>query len=190
MAVWLWMAVVTIIASWSVFLYALTRRHWNFVSLIAGVFHMLFAATLSFAPFRSWFDPSYLGLGLGFLRFEGRSATLPCALMLAWALAAALVVVTKGSGRWMILVLAGDAFWALNFGGSLLLGENGENFGGSLLLGGDALKSKVQLGDTATFVGAWALLILFSFYVLPFVLSAIWCARRLRDSESEQALPS
>ena len=28
------------------------------------------------------------------------------------ALAAALVVVTKGSGRWMILVLAGDAFWA------------------------------------------------------------------------------
>ena len=177
MAVWLWMAVVTIIASWSVFLYALTRRHWNFVSLIAGVFHMLFAATLSFAPFRSWFDPSYLGLGLGFLRFEGRSATLPCALMLAWALAAALVVVTKGSGRWMILVLAGDAFWALNFGGSLLLG-------------GDALKSKVQLGDTATFVGAWALLILFSFYVLPFVLSAIWCARRLRDSESEQALPS
>jgi len=48
----------------------------------------------------------------------------------------------------MILVLAGDAFWALNFGGSLLLG-------------GDALKSKVQLGDTATFAGAWTLLILF-----------------------------
>jgi hypothetical protein len=48
----------------------------------------------------------------------------------------------------MILVLAGDAFWALNFGGSLLLG-------------GDALKSKVQLGDTATFAGAWALLIFF-----------------------------
>jgi hypothetical protein len=80
MPVWLWIAVVTIIASWSVFLYALTRRQWNFVSLIAGVFHMLFAATLSFAPFRSWFDPNYLG----FLRFDGRSATLPCALMLAW----------------------------------------------------------------------------------------------------------
>ena len=78
----------------------------------------------------------------------------------------------------MILVLAGDAFWALNFGGSLLLG-------------GDALKSKVQLGDTATFAGAWTLLILFFlYYVLPFVLSAIWCPRRLRDSESEQALPS
>jgi hypothetical protein len=66
-------------------MYALTRRRWNFVSLIVGVFHMLFAATLSFAPFRSWFDPSYLGLGLGFLRFEGRKATLPCAVMLAWA---------------------------------------------------------------------------------------------------------
>jgi len=73
MPVWLWIAVVTIIASWSVFLYALTRQQWNFVSLIAGVFHMLFAATLSFAPFRSWFDPNYLG----FLRFDGRSATLP-----------------------------------------------------------------------------------------------------------------
>ena len=48
-----------------------------------------------------------------------------------------MVVVTKGSGRWMILVLAGDAFWALNFGGSLLLG-------------GDALKSRVQLGDNVS----------------------------------------
>ena len=165
MPAWLWMALGIIIVSWSTFLYALTRQHWNFVSLFAGIFHMLFAATLSFAPFRSWFDPNYLGLSLGFLRFSGRSATLPCALMLAWALAAALVAVTKGSGWWMILVLLGDAFWALNFGCSLLLSGGVE---------------KVQLGETATFTGAWALLILLSFYVLPFALSAIWCARHLR----------
>jgi len=174
MPVWLWMAVVTIIASWSAFLYGLTRRRWNFTSLIAGLFHMLFAATLSFAPFRSWLDPSYLGLSLGFLRFQGRAASLPCALMLAWALAAALLAVTKGGGRWMTLVFAGDVFWALNFGGSLLLS-------------GSPMKSKIQLGETATFTGAWALLILLSFYVVPFVLSAIWCARHLRDSESKQA---
>ena len=171
MPVWLWIAVATIIASWSAFLYALTRRHWNSVSLIAGVFHMLFAATLSFAPFRSWFDPNYLGLSLGYLRFEGRRATLPCAFMLAWALAAALIAVAKGRGQWMILVLAGDVFWALNFGGSLLLGEGLE-------------KSKVQLGETATFTGASALLILLCFYVLPFVLSAIWSGRHIRDSKS------
>jgi len=96
MPLWLWMALATIIASWLAFLYALTYRHWNFVGLIVGVFHMLFAATLSFAPFRSWFDANYLGLGLGFLRFEGRRATLPCALMLGWALAAGLVAVAKG----------------------------------------------------------------------------------------------
>ena len=169
---WMWMAAATIIASWSAFLYALTRRHWNFAGLIVGVFHMLFAATLSFAPFRSWFDSNYLGLGLGFLRFDGHRATLPCTLMLAWALAAALIVVIKGRGRWMVLVVAGDAFWAVNFGGSLL--------------SEDALKSKVQLGDEATFRGPWALLILVAFYVLPFVLSAIWCARRLRDSDRGQ----
>ena len=174
MAAWLWMAVATIVASWAAFLYALARRRWNFVSLVVGIFHMLFAATLSFAPFRSWFDPNYLGLGLGFLRFEGRRATLPCALMLAWALAAALVAVTKGRGRWLILVLVGDAFWALNFGGSLLVGEGAE-------------KSKVQLGETATFTGAWALLILLSFYVLPFVLGAIWCARHVRASVGQEA---
>ena len=167
MALWLWMAVGTIIASWAAFLYLISLRRWNFVSLIAGLFHMLFAATLSFAPFRSWFDPSYLGLSLGFLRFEGRTATLPCALMLAWALAAAMVAVATGSGRRMILVLAGDAFWALNFGGSMLLSH-------------DAGKSRVQLGETATFTGASALLILLSFYVLPFVLSAIWSARHIR----------
>ena len=149
MPVWFWMATVTIMASWVAFLYAVSLRRWNLASLIAGVFHMLFAATIAFAPFRSWFDPNYLGLGLGFLRFEGRAATLPCALMLAWALAAALLAVAKGGGRWMILVLAGDAFWALIFAGSLLL-ESAE-------------KSKVQLGETATFTGAWALLILLSF---------------------------
>ena len=56
MAAWLWMAVATIVASWAALLYALTGRRWNFASLVVGVFHMLFAATLSFAPFRSWFD--------------------------------------------------------------------------------------------------------------------------------------
>jgi hypothetical protein len=168
--IWEWMAFSTIIVSWAVFLYLLSRRHWNFVSLIAGAFHMLFAATLSFAPFRSWFDRSYLGLSLGFLRFEGRTATFPCALMLGWALAAAYVAVAQGTGRWMILVLAGDMFWALNFGGSMFFGQ-------------DAHRWKVQLGETATFTGASALFILLTFYVLPFVLSAIWSARRIRFSE-------
>ena len=69
---------------------------------------MLFATSLSFAPFRSWFDPSYSGLGLGFLRFEGRTATLPCAVMLAWGLAAAWVAVTKGSARRSALCLECD----------------------------------------------------------------------------------
>ena len=74
----------------------------------------------------------------------------------------------------MIVVLVGDLFWALNFGGSLVLGEG-------------ATKSKIQLGETATFTGVSALLILVTFYVLPFVLSAIWSARHIRDSEGKQA---
>ena len=127
---------------------------------------MLFAATLSFAPFRSRFDPSYL-------RLEGRRASLPCALMLAWALAAAFIAVIMGNGRWMILILLGDALWALNFGGSLFLS-------------GGAEKSKVQLGETATFTGASALLILLVFYVLPFVLSALWSAKHIRYSVSKE----
>jgi hypothetical protein len=48
------------------------------------------------------------------------------------------------------------------------------------------LHAAVQLGETATFPGASALLILLSFYVLPFVLSAIWSARHLSDSESNK----
>ena len=77
----------------------------------------------------------------------------------------------------MILVLAGDAFWALNFGGSLLLGEGAE-------------KSKVQLGETATFTGVSALLMLLSFYVLPFVWSAFWSAKHIRYSAGKQTLTS
>jgi hypothetical protein len=72
----------------------------------------------------------------------------------------------------MILVLAGDTFWALNFGGSIFVSQGAE-------------KWKVQLGDTATFGGASALLILLSFFVLPFVLSAIWSANHIRTSESK-----
>jgi hypothetical protein len=82
---------------------------------------MLFSLVPSVAPFRSILDANYPGLELGFIRFEGMAATLPATLMFGWAVAAAWLAVSKGRGRWMTLIVVGDIFLALNFGGSTLL---------------------------------------------------------------------
>jgi hypothetical protein len=47
---------------------------------IVGILHMLFSVVLSVAPFRSFLDPNYPGLGLRFLRLEGMAAVVEVVL--------------------------------------------------------------------------------------------------------------
>ncbi len=165
MPIWFWLAVAANVVVWSIFfvLFARGRRSW--AALTVGVLHLLFAMIVSAAPFRSFLDSDYRGLGLGFLRFEKMAATLPATLIFCWAVAAACMAVSKGRGRWLLLVLIGDIFMALNFGGSTLLEGRADNW-------------RIELGEGTAitgWAGAFTLLLVFT---MPFVASAIWAARR------------
>lgn len=166
MAGWFQIGIAVNVACWAVFLYLLSRRRWNVAALSVGVFHMLFAALNSVAPFRSLLDPDYIGYGLGVLQFEGRAVSLPAALVLGWALASAWVAVGYGRGRWMRLVMIGDLFFAAGLGVSLIFG--------------DSRDWKFQLGEYFTADGLAGLLMLLCLFTLPFVASAVWAARRTR----------
>jgi hypothetical protein len=176
MAIWFWLALALNVVVWSIFFYLLSRHPRNLAALIVGIFHMLFSVVLSVAPFRSFLDPNYGSLGLGFLRFDGMAATLPATLIYGWAVASAWLAVSKGSGRWMTLILVGDIFFALNFGGSTLLEGSSDNwridFGGRSITG---------------LAGAFILLVFFTF---PFVASAIWAAGRSRWNRPAPLLAS
>jgi hypothetical protein len=169
MANWFWMALALNAVVWSIFFYQLSRRRWNVAALIVGILHMLFSLVPSVAPFRSFLDPNYPGLGLGFLRFEGMMATLPATLIFAWALAAAWLAISKGRGRWMTLVVVGDIFLALNFGGSTLLEGRSDNW-------------RIELGEGRSITGLAGASVLLLIFTLPFVASAIWAARRSRSN--------
>ncbi len=128
MPIWYWLALASNVFVWSIFFYLLSRRRWKVAALFVGILHILFSTVVSVAPFRSILDPNYPGLGLGFLRFEGMAATLPATLIFGWAITAAYLAVSKGQGRWMTLLVVGDIFLALNFGGSTLLEGMSDNW--------------------------------------------------------------
>jgi hypothetical protein len=169
MAIWFWLALALNSVVWSIFLYLLSRRRWNIGALFVGILHMLFSVILSVAPFRSFLDPNYHGLGLGFLQLEGIAATLSATLIFGWAVATAWVSVSKGRGRWMMLILVGDIFLALNFGGSTLLEGSSDNW-------------RIDFGEGRSITGLAGALILLLFFTVPFVGSAIWAASRGRSN--------
>lgn len=177
MATWFWLALASNVIVWSIFFYLLSRRRWNLAALLVGVLHMLFSLVLSVAPFRSFLEPEYRGLGLGFLRFEGMAATLPATLIFAWAVASAWLAVSKGRGRWMTLILAGDIFMALNFGASTLLEGSSDNW-------------RIDFGEGKSLTGLPSAVILLLVFTLPFAVSAFWAARRSRSSGTPSPLTS
>ena len=177
MAIWYWLALASNVVVWSIFFYLLSRRRWKVGALTVGILHMLFSVVLSIAPFRSFLDPNYPGLGLGFLRFEGMAATLPATLLFGWAVAAAWLAVSKGRGRWMTLIVVGDLFLALNFGGSTLLEGRTDNW-------------RIDFGEGRSITGLASAFILLLVFTFPFVASAIWAARRSRFNRTAPPLTS
>lgn len=166
MAIWFQIALVLNLIYWAIFVYLLTRRRWTIMGLAVGIFHMLFAGLVSVAPIRSLLDPEYAGYGLGILSFEKRAVAFPAAVILSWALASAWIAVGKGKGRWLKLVMIGDLFMGLSMTVSLVF-DDSQNW-------------KFQLGENFTASGVAGLFILLCLFTLPFFVSAIWAARRLR----------
>jgi len=173
-AIWFQIAIGLNLIYWSIFFFLLSRRRWTVAALMAGIFHMLFAAVVSVAPIRATLDPHYTNFGLGFIQVKGQAAAIPAALVLCWALSAAWLAVGKGKGRWMTAIAAGDTFLGLNMGGSLLLGQAGD--------------WTFQLGEYLTISGVAGLVILLFFFTGPFVASAIWAIRRTGSGGTTRGL--
>jgi len=168
MSVWLWVVLVSNLIYWAVFFYLLKRGCWDAPALAFGLLHMLFASLLVTAPIRSFFDPTYVGYQIGFVRFSKGWAVLPATLVLAWALSSAWIAVGRGRGPWMKSIAVGDFLFALNLGGALLFD----------LVRGDMAETKIQGGEFFTLQGTLVALILFLLFVAPFVASGVWSARR------------
>lgn len=175
MDVWFQIALVLNLICWAVFFYLLSRRRWTWAALAVGIFHMLFAMVVSVAPFRALLDTNYMNYGLGLVQFRGRAATLPAALILSWALAAAWIAVAKGRGRWMTTIAGGDSLLALSIGGAILLSGPQE--------------WRFQLGEYLSITGVAGLLVLLFLFTVPFVISAVWAVRRAGSDGTTGPLP-
>lgn len=113
---WLWILAISNLVYWTIFILLAVRHRPQRSVLTVGVLHMLFATPLVVAPIRALLDPGYIGYSLGLLRFEGRTAVLPAAIILAWALATAWSVISKRGRVPLLSVLLGDLFWVANYG--------------------------------------------------------------------------
>ena len=164
MTPWIPIALVTNLAYLIVFTYLVIRFRPGIAATLLGVMHLLLAAAMSVAPFRSFLDPNYPGFRLGMLHFEKRAATLPTALLLAWALGSALILASRRRDRALWIVAAGDALFALN-----------QLF--SLMQPGSS--NDIQFGEHLTITGVQALLIMAALFVGGPAFSAWWAARRI-----------
>jgi len=163
MTPWIAIALVTNLIYWAVFVALAVRRRPGVAAVLLGVMHMLLAAAMSVAPFRSFLDATYPGFRLGLLHFEHRTATLPTAVLLAWALGSAFLLAGGGRGRRLWFVAVGDALFAAN-----QLADLARSGGG-----GD-----IQLGERLRIGGSQALLIMAVLFVGGPALSAWWSGRR------------
>src|SRR5262245_7065160 len=168
MTTWLQIALVTNLIYWAIFVSLAIRHRPGAGAIVLGVMHMLLAAAFSVAPFRSFLDPAYPGFGLGVLRFEGRNATLPTALLLLWALTCAFLLASGSRGRALWIVAVGDALFALNRLVSLAREGGGE----------------IQFGEHLTIGGVQALPLMAVLFVGGPTLSAWWAGNRARRATS------
>ena len=153
----------------------LMRRHgWSAAAALTGILHLVFAIANSAAPFRALVDGMYMGWQIGLLRFEGRSAVLPSAAVLAWALVSLCLCAVRPASRWMRLVAWGDVFWMANISAATLL----------MLLSGQMHKASIQLGEYFQIGGLWVGVILLIVIPLVFGSSAIWAYGRSAPSPS------
>ncbi len=163
MTPWLWIALVSNLTFWAVFVALLLRHRPGATRTVVGVLHLLLAAFFSVAPIRSLIDPAYPGLGFGVLRFEGRGATLPATLVLVWALACAYLAVTRGAGRSLWWVAAFDLLMAANLAAGVLAPGSSND---------------IQFGEHLTISGHLGVAIMLLLFVAGPALSGWWAARK------------
>jgi hypothetical protein len=165
MAPWIPIFAATNAVYWAIFVYLAVRHRASFVATFLGIVHMLLAALLSVPPFRSFLDPAYPGFAMGLLHLHGRSATLPTALLLSWALVSAWLLVSRTAGKALWIVAFGDLLFALNQV-AVLSPSSGDN--------------DIQFGEYLTIRGFQAVVIMAVLLVCGPAISAWFAGVRAR----------
>ena len=167
MTVWLWIALISNLVYWKIFVTLVRRHRPGKAALAVGLVHMLFAAPLVVAPIRSLIDPGYIGYSLGLIRFEGQTAVLPAALFLGWALSSAWSAVAGKRGWWLKSLAIGDLLFAANLGATFARNYWRGELGGKV----------IQFGEHLTLSGPLWAGVLVLLFVVPFAYSARWALR-------------
>jgi hypothetical protein len=169
MTPWLWIALVTNLIYWAVFVTVVLRRRPGTSAVVLGVMHMLIAGVFSVAPIRSFVDPDYPGFQLGRLHFEHRAATLPTLLLLVWGLSSALILASRARGWKLWIPAVGDTLFALNQTLDLFRSGSG---------------NAIQFGEHLTISGLQALVIMAVLFVGGPAISAWWSGKRALQTAS------
>jgi hypothetical protein len=157
--------------SWTVFVArAIGQRragHHSRAALAAGLLHMLFIAPMSIAPLRAILEPETFHIGLAWLQVSGWAAAIPATVIWIWGLTAALVAVSTPQGRALRIIAVGDLIVAANFGTYF-----------TVQVMRDALRAfTAQAGGFAPLSGMAVGIVVMTFFVVPFTLSAFWALR-------------
>ena len=146
------------------FVFLAIRSRPGATAIALGLVHLLLAAAMSVAPWRSFFDPDYFGFGLGLFQFEKRAATLPTAILFSWAASSAFILANGTRGRALWVVAVGDLLFALNQLASLFR---------------PGASNVIQFGEYLTISGLQSIAIMAVLFVLGPAVSAWWAARRV-----------
>lgn len=167
MTPWLWIALVSNLVYWTIFVLLLRRKQWTVAGLLIGIAHLLIAGIFSVAPFRSALDPAYPGFRFGLLHFEGTATVVPAGILLVWALTSAFLAISKRRGKafWMIAVF--DFLLAANQTASVLLSP---------------ADWTIQFGEHFAITGLAGAAVMIALFGLGPFLSGFWSARRARHS--------
>ena len=148
---------------WTIFR---ARRSWASVYVSLGF--LLLAAMNSAAPVRGLVDPNYVGYGFGLLRADkGISVTLLAGGVFVASVAGMIVAGSNRPGPRMWLVAAVSVVFLAVMGWPWLQG-----------VVSDPSKNAIQFGEYLTVPGAVASVLIGLLLVGPFVVGAVWGARR------------
>lgn len=163
--IWLQLAVTINVLLWGSCSYVAVQFRPDWRAGLAAVAHLVFVAPQVVVAIRAWCDRAYAGYRLGLLRFEGRPATLPGALVLVWGAASALLLASVGRGPALWVPLLGDLFFVLMQGIPLVRARR---------------TISLQGGEYFRLQGWLALALIVTGMVGPLGYAAAYCALHIR----------
>ena len=144
------------------------RRQWTPTAMWVSLAFLLCAGLMDAAPIRGALDPHYPGYAFGYLHASGGLlVTLISGAIIVGCMISSLIAIRNPTGPIMWVVAGASAFLFFNIGGPVIEG-----------MATDIDSNAIQFGQYLTIPGVVSSAILIILLVCPFLVGAIWGARR------------